>query len=95
MCSRYLSRDDQQHAVSQIAGLAADTCSLSLLPITTLVVRWNIWSTVGGLIIGYLIDGRGECLRAEEVSKEKADEYEALKTKAFMPIRIDDEDCVD
>jgi hypothetical protein len=29
-CSRFLSRDDQQHAVQQTSGLAADACSVSL-----------------------------------------------------------------
>ena len=30
VCGRYLVREDQQYAISQISGLVADACSLSL-----------------------------------------------------------------
>lgn len=30
VCDRYLSQEDQQHAVMQTSGLATETCSLQL-----------------------------------------------------------------
>jgi tetratricopeptide (TPR) repeat protein len=89
VCSRYLSRNDQQHAVSQTAGLAADACSLSLRADDDSNRALEYLEQGRGLIIGYLIDGRGDVSELRKVSREKADEFERLRYKAFMPIGTD------
>ena len=90
VCSRYLSREDQQHAVSQTAGLAADACSLSLRADNDPSRALEYLEHGRGLIIGYLIDGRGDVSELRKVSPEKAEEFERLRYKAFMPIKTDE-----
>lgn len=87
VCSRYLSRADQQHAVSQTVGLAADACSLSLRADNDSNRALEYLEHGRGLIIGYLIDGRGDISELRKVSPEKAQELDGLRYKIFMPIR--------
>lgn len=57
ICGRYLSREDQQHAILQISGLIADACSLSLK--VGRVQQAPQQSEFGrGIILGYLMDSR-------------------------------------
>ncbi|QKX64818.1 uncharacterized protein TRUGW13939_11994 [Talaromyces rugulosus] len=90
VCSRYLSRKDQQHAVSQTAGLAADACSLSIRAENDPNTALEHLEHGRGLIIGYLIDGRGDTSELRKVASEKADEFENLRYKAFRPIAADE-----
>jgi tetratricopeptide (TPR) repeat protein len=87
VCSRYLSRADQQHAVSQTAGLAADACSLSLRADNNSNRALEYLEHGRGLIIGYLIDGRGDISELRKGFPEKAQELDRLRYKIFMPIR--------
>lgn len=58
-CGRYLSRDDQQYAILQISGLAADACSLSLKAGRDHQALQQL-EFGRGIILGYLIDGRSD-----------------------------------
>ena len=90
VCSRYLSREDQQHAVLQTSGLAADACSLSLRTDNDPDRALEYLEHGRGLILGYLIDGRGDISELKKDSPEKAEEFDRLRFKAVMPIRTDE-----
>jgi hypothetical protein len=90
VCSRYLSREDQQHAVSQTAGLAADACSLLLRAYNDPNQALEYFEYGRVLIIGYLIDGRGDVSDIKKVSPEKAEKFERLRYQASMPIRTNE-----
>jgi len=87
-CSRFLSRDDQQHAVRQTAGLAADACSLSLWKgdVDEALRRIEFGR---GLILGYLIDGQSDLSELENAHPNLAKEYEQLRFKAFRQVDSD------
>ncbi|KAG9512297.1 hypothetical protein KCV07_g9538, partial [Aureobasidium melanogenum] len=87
LCSRFLSRDDQQHAVEQAVGLAADACSLSL--------RMNdpcqgLQQVEFGraLILGYLMDSRSDISELARSHPDLAKEYEKLRFQAFRMVGI-------
>jgi tetratricopeptide (TPR) repeat protein len=87
-CSRFLSRDDQQHAVRQTAGLAADACSVSLRKgdVDEALRRIEFGR---GLILGYLIDGQSDLSELDQAHPGLAKEYEQLRFKAFRPVDSD------
>ncbi|KAL4748455.1 hypothetical protein BDW72DRAFT_205586 [Aspergillus terricola var. indicus] len=78
VCSRYLSRADQQHAIAQTAGLAADAGSI-FLRLTQPAKALQLLEFGRGLILGYLIDSRSdpESLYADHPSL--AQEYDRLR----------------
>jgi tetratricopeptide (TPR) repeat protein len=92
ICGRYSTRADQQHAITQTSGLAADACSL-------LLKTGNTWRALQllefgrGLILGYTIDNRNE---PSEVSALKRDHpslakrYESLRFRAMVPVDLED-----
>ena len=85
VCGRYLSRSDQQYAILQISGLAADACSLSLK--VGHVHRALQQLEFGrGVILGYLIDGRNNLADLQEDYPHLANEYDALRFKAYTDI---------
>jgi tetratricopeptide (TPR) repeat protein len=88
-CSRLLSRDDQQHAVQQTSGLAADACSVSLRKgdVDEALRRIEFGR---GLILGYLIDGQSDLSELERTHPTLAQEYEQLRFKAFRPADSDE-----
>ncbi|KAL3429316.1 CHAT domain-containing protein [Aspergillus tetrazonus] len=100
VCSRQLSRDDQQYAMSQMSGLAADACSLAL--------RASDYGTIDdgpthairyvehgrGLIIRYLIEGKEDLSGIDGVSPQLATETERLRYKASLTIRPDEHPAV-
>jgi SpoVK/Ycf46/Vps4 family AAA+-type ATPase len=88
-CSRFLSRDDQQHAVRQTSGLAADACSVSLRKgdIDEALRRIEFGR---GLILGYLIDGQSDLSELEKTHLNLAKEYEQLRFQAFRPVDSDE-----
>jgi tetratricopeptide (TPR) repeat protein len=59
VCGRSLSRKDQQHAVTQTAGLAAEACSLLLRTRGNPADGVDYLEQGRGIVIGYLIDGCG------------------------------------
>ena len=85
VCDRYLSRDDQQYAILQISGLASDACSLSLR-------NGNVNQALQqlefgrGVILGYLMDGRSDLTELQKDYSSLANEYDALRFKAYAPI---------
>jgi tetratricopeptide (TPR) repeat protein len=86
VCSRYLSRADQQYAVTQVSGLAADACSLLLKANNYHPARAVEYLEHGrGLIIGYLIDGRGDISDLRKKYPQKANEFGKIRSKTFTP----------
>ncbi|KAL4760559.1 CHAT domain-containing protein [Aspergillus foveolatus] len=100
VCSRQLSRDDQQYAMSQMSGLAADACSLALRAsdygaIDDGPTRAIQYVEHGrGLIIRYLIEGKEDLSGIDGVSPQLANEIERLRYKAFLTIRPDEHPAV-
>lgn len=85
VCRRYTSREDQQHAIEQIHGLAADAASLSLQarnPDTAL----KQLEFGRGLILGYMRETRGDLEELRKCNKDLADRYDMLRLKAFRDI---------
>jgi tetratricopeptide (TPR) repeat protein len=89
LCSRYLSREDQQHAVSQTARFAADACSILLRANSDPSRALEVLEHGRGLIIDYLMDGRGDLSELQAADAEKAERLESLRHKAFMPVPTD------
>jgi tetratricopeptide (TPR) repeat protein len=85
VCSRYLSRDDQQHAIAQTAGLAADAGSI-FLRLTQPAKALQLLEFGRGMILGYLIDSRSdpESLYADHPSL--AQEYDRLRFILSRPV---------
>lgn len=81
-CGRYIGRNDQQHALKQIAGFAADVCSLSLRlgdPHQALQrVEFG-----RALILGYLMDGRSDISELTLAHPSLAREYDELRVRIF------------
>ena len=86
VCGRYLSREDQQYAISEISGLAADACSLSL---KNCHVHQGLQQLEfgRGIILGYLMDSRSHLTELENDHPCLADEYDALRFKAYTDIQ--------
>lgn len=88
VCDRYYSRDDQQHAIIQTSGLAADTCSLTLR--TGDVDKALQQLEFGrGLILGYIIDSRSDLSALKSDCPTLGERYETLRFKASR--QIDDQ----
>lgn len=90
VCSRYLNYEDQQHAILQVAGLAADACSLCLRYEKNPNRALEILEYGRGLIIGYLIDGYGDISEFTRSYPEKAEEFNSLRHKAFISVNDDE-----
>ncbi len=85
VCGRYLSRDDQQYAILQISGLAADACSLSL-QVGCVHQALQQLEFGRGIILGYLIDSRSDFTLLQKDYPGLATEYDALRFKAYAAI---------
>ena len=85
ICDRYLGRTDQQYAILQISGLAADACSLSLR-IGHVHEALQQLEFGRGIILGYLMDGRSDLAQLQNDYPGLANEYEALRFKAYTDI---------
>ena len=85
VCGRYLGREDQQYAILQISGLVADACSLSLQADH---VHQSLQQLEfgRGIILGYLIDSRSDLTVLQKDYPSLANEYEALRFKAYTHI---------
>ncbi|KAJ5151471.1 Tetratricopeptide-like helical [Penicillium canariense] len=90
VCSRYLSRDDQQHAILQTSGLAAEAASLLLRTQKNASQALQYLEHGRGLIIGYLIDSRGDISDLAKNHPNMAKEFNRLRYKAFMSISPED-----
>jgi hypothetical protein len=92
ICSRYATRDDQQYAVIQTSGLAADTCSI-LLKTGNVEKALEQLELGRGLILSYTIDDRSDLSVLQSVNESLAQRYKALRIQASMP--IDSREAVD
>jgi hypothetical protein len=85
-CGRYQRLDDQQEALLQTSGLAADVCSISLkmgLPEDAL----RKLEFGKGLVIGYMIDNHDDLKvlrRSEESGVDLAAKYESIKRRLYL-----------
>jgi tetratricopeptide (TPR) repeat protein len=88
LCGRYLSRDDQQHAMIQASGLAADACSLALKTgdVDGALQQLEFGR---GLILGYMIDSRSDLSELKRDQPTLAEEYETLRFKASRQINTE------
>lgn len=77
VCTRYLNREDQQHAVSQTAGLAADACSI-FLQLRQPGKALQILEFGRALILGYLVDNCSDVGRLQEDYPDLAKKYDQL-----------------
>ncbi|KAI7781027.1 hypothetical protein LA080_015261 [Diaporthe eres] len=85
VCSRRLSRNDQQFAAVQTSGLAADACSIFIR--AGMVVEALQAIEFGRcLILGYLIDGRDALSQLRHHYHSRAELYEKLRFQAFRHI---------
>ncbi|KAF5724673.1 TPR domain-containing protein [Fusarium mundagurra] len=65
VCSRYVSLRDQEHAIANISGFAADACSLFLMSGCPEEALQHL-EFGRGLILGYLVDGRSDLSAMKE-----------------------------
>jgi tetratricopeptide (TPR) repeat protein len=92
VCRRYAVRADQQHAIAQSSGLAADTCSVLIrggVPDKAL----QLLEFGRGLIFGYMIDDRNEPAELSKLKgarQELSQVYENLKVKATIQPATED-----
>ncbi|KAF4535052.1 uncharacterized protein LTHEOB_3027 [Lasiodiplodia theobromae] len=85
VCGRHLQREDQEYAVSQIQGLAADACSISIL-LNRPEDALQRAEYGRGLVLGNLIDRRDDVVEVRRQCPSLADEYESLRNRAFQII---------
>jgi tetratricopeptide (TPR) repeat protein len=78
VCGRYLSLDDQQHALRQISGFAADACSvlLKLDRVDEALQRIEFGRV---LILGYIMEGRSDISHLAQSYPDLAREYDELR----------------
>lgn len=85
VCSRSLSRNDQQYAALQTSGFAADACSVFLQAGKDGEALESL-EFGRGLILGYLIDGRSDLSELRKDHPSLARSYEALRWRALKQI---------
>ncbi|KAI1141531.1 hypothetical protein F5Y05DRAFT_423315 [Hypoxylon sp. FL0543] len=86
ICSRYATREDQQYAVMQTSGLAADACAVLLKVPGKVEKAVELLELGRGLIIGYIIDDLDDLSHLQSIDDSSARRYRTLKTQASMPI---------
>jgi len=85
VCGRYRTMQDQQHVAKQVSGLAADCCSLALR-------MGDIEGAIGdfevghGMILGNIIDRRGDLTALRQDLPELAKEFEDLQLQASVDV---------
>lgn len=87
LCSRYLSGNDQLYALKLVFGFAADACSLSLKMNSSHEALQRI-EFDQALVLGYMIDGRGDISALTRVRRDLVEEYNKLRFQAFGMIDI-------
>ncbi|EXJ73716.1 uncharacterized protein A1O5_03478 [Cladophialophora psammophila CBS 110553] len=83
--NRSLARDDQQHALSMFAGLAATACSLSVQAGRDVSEALEILELGRGAILGLLIDDRRDISQLLLSCPEEAKLYESLRAEVNVP----------
>jgi hypothetical protein len=77
-CRRYTSREAQQRAISQVSSIASLATSLSLQTGETTIALQQL-EFGRGLILGYIIDDRGDLLALRRDHQDLARRYESLR----------------
>lgn len=80
VCGRYLSLEDQQHAIIQTSGLATDTCSI-ILKTGNVEEALQQLEFGRGLILAYMIDNRSDISTLRKDKSDLAERYESLRSK--------------
>jgi len=80
VCSRYISLRDQQHAIANISGFAADACSLFLMGGRPEEALQQL-EFGRGLILSYLVDGKSDIstMKEDPEACELVERYESLR----------------
>lgn len=85
VCGRWLNWQDQQYAMLQTSGLAADACSFSLRAGHVEQALRQV-EFGRGVILGYLIDTRSDVSVLRQSHPDLAEELERLRLIASRPI---------
>jgi hypothetical protein len=83
VCGRYQSLDDQQQALIQTSGLAADVCSI-LLKMGSPEEALRKLEFGKGLVIGYLIDNRDDLMALRASCPELSRKYESIRRRLYL-----------
>ncbi|KAJ5884638.1 hypothetical protein N7495_009148 [Penicillium taxi] len=85
LCSRYLSRQDQQYAITQTTGLAADICTI-FNHVNKPNQALQHLEFGRGLILSYLIDSRNDVDQLHKDHPGLASEYDLLRRTLSQPL---------
>lgn len=85
ICGRHLTRDDQQYAITQTTGFAADACSI-FLHLNQPAQALQSLEFGRGLVLGYLIDSRSDPEQLQFDHPHLAKEYNRLRFILSRPL---------
>ncbi|KAH7174990.1 CHAT domain-containing protein [Fusarium flagelliforme] len=90
VCSRYISLRDQQHAITNISGFAADACSLFLMSGRPEEALQQL-EFGRGLILSYLVDGKSDIsiMKEDPEACELVEHYESLRDQLSQASETD------
>ena len=83
VCGRYITRQDQQRAMLNISGLAADVCSILLKEGQTDKALCQL-EYGKAVLIGYTIDNREDLVTLKAENPDLAKRYEHLRSKLYL-----------
>jgi CHAT domain-containing protein/tetratricopeptide (TPR) repeat protein len=89
LCSRFLARDDQQHALIQTANFASEACSLSLR-LGSAEQALERLEFGRGLMLRYIMDSRNDLSALAKTQPELARRYLHLRMRVFRSETIQD-----
>ncbi|CAG7990217.1 unnamed protein product, partial [Penicillium salamii] len=89
LCSRHLSRKDQQYAITQTAGLAADICTIFHHQNKPNQALQHL-EFGRGLILGYLIDSRSDVDQLHKDHPRLATKYDDVRRTLSQPLPSED-----
>lgn len=87
VCGRYITRQDQQRAMRNIFGFAADVCSILLKKGQTDKALWQL-KYEKAVLIGYTIDNREDLVTFKAENPELAKRYEDLRSKLYLQLTV-------
>ncbi|VUC23431.1 unnamed protein product [Clonostachys rosea] len=88
--TKLLDRNDQQYVVSTFAGIAAETCSI-LLALNRVEDALLYLEQGRAVILGQLIDGRGDIADWATAKPKLARRYEKLRKEVNSPIHFQEQ----